>query len=244
MTRPRPARFGWRRLLVVAAAAASILLLATAAILGDPEALALGLLALAGIALLRFRGGLAGAVMLGLLFANNTFWTLSGSASNAFHGEEALDVLIPGVQAAVVFPGFLFAVGLIVGKQNPQAGVARARWVGVAALAFVVVMITVASLAGGEETRSVRADDLKLETNNTAFSETSLSADAGEVGIFVSNRDLFWHTFTIDALGLELRVPVKGERRITFRAKPGDYEFYCRIPGHKIAGMRGMLSVR
>jgi plastocyanin len=40
-----------------------------------------------------------------------------------------------------------------------------------------------------------------------------------------------------------LDVPVGGERRITFSAEPGSYEFYCRVPGHRQAGMVGTLRV-
>jgi uncharacterized cupredoxin-like copper-binding protein len=32
-------------------------------------------------------------------------------------------------------------------------------------------------------------------------------------------------------------------RSASFEAKPGTYEFYCRIPGHATLGMRGTLTV-
>jgi uncharacterized cupredoxin-like copper-binding protein len=60
----------------------------------------------------------------------------------------------------------------------------------------------------------------------------------------VSNSDLFWHTFTVDALGVSVQAPVGGEREITFDAAPGVYAFYCAIPGHALIGMRGTLTVK
>ena len=75
---------------------------------------------------------------------------------------------------------------------------------------------------------------------------TTLEATAsdGKVTIAVRNRDLFWHTFTVDALKLDLKVPVGRLRTATVDARPGTYRFYCRIPGHTSLGMRGTLTVR
>ena len=57
------------------------------------------------------------------------------------------------------------------------------------------------------------------------------------------NRDLFWHTLTIDALDVDLKAPVGRLRSATFDARPGTYSYYCRIPGHAALGMRGSLVV-
>ena len=34
-----------------------------------------------------------------------------------------------------------------------------------------------------------------------------------------------------------------GSSKVTVTLKPGTYEFYCPIPGHKAAGMEGTLTV-
>ncbi|HEV8164573.1 MAG TPA: plastocyanin/azurin family copper-binding protein, partial [Actinomycetota bacterium] len=60
---------------------------------------------------------------------------------------------------------------------------------------------------------------------NVRFDPTTLTAQGGKVTVAVRNRDLFWHTFTVDA-------------------KPGTYRFYCRIPAHAAVGMHGTLVVR
>ena len=62
--------------------------------------------------------------------------------------------------------------------------------------------------------------------------------------VSLANHDLFWHTFTIERLGVNLDVPVGGSRSVTFTAALGTYTFICRIPGHAAAGMRGTLTVR
>jgi plastocyanin len=85
---------------------------------------------------------------------------------------------------------------------------------------------------------------LLVESRNVAFDPTALTAPAGKVTVAMRNRDLFWHTFTVDALALDLRVPVGRLRAATIDARPGTYRFYCGIPGHATLGMRGTLTVR
>ena len=77
----------------------------------------------------------------------------------------------------------------------------------------------------------------------TAYSPTRLQARAGQTSFFVSNGDLFWHTFTVDRLHLDVGVPIGGGRHVRLTAPPGRYEFYCRVPGHRAAGMHGILTV-
>jgi plastocyanin len=94
------------------------------------------------------------------------------------------------------------------------------------------------------EAREAPPGALLVETRNVAFDPTALSAPGGKVTVAMRNRDLFWHTFTIDVFRLDLRVPVGRLRTATVDARPGTYRFYCSIPGHATLGMRGTLTVR
>ena len=94
------------------------------------------------------------------------------------------------------------------------------------------------------ETQVVPEGALEVETTNVAFVPDSLRGAGGELTVAVRNRDLFWHTFTIDALGVDLTAPVGRLRSVTFEAQPGTYSYYCRIPGHATLGMRGTITVR
>jgi plastocyanin len=80
--------------------------------------------------------------------------------------------------------------------------------------------------------------------DRSAFENDELEAEAGTVTVFLDNRDYFWHTFTIRALGVDLAVPVEASGRASFDAPPGTYRFVCAIPGHEAAGMVGTLTVR
>jgi plastocyanin len=63
------------------------------------------------------------------------------------------------------------------------------------------------------------------------------------VTVAVANHDLFWHSFTIERTAVSADVPVGGARRVGFALPPGRYRFYCRVPGHRQAGMVGTLEV-
>ena len=75
------------------------------------------------------------------------------------------------------------------------------------------------------------------------FSESQLTATGRAVTVRVTNHDLFWHTFTISELGIDLKLPVGGEKELTFTAPPGAYTYVCAVPGHATF-MRGTLTVR
>ena len=67
-----------------------------------------------------------------------------------------------------------------------------------------------------------------------------------KVGLTVVNGDGVEHDLTIDVLGLHSdHVAVKGESSsIAFTAEtPGAYPYYCTLPGHREAGMEGVLVV-
>jgi hypothetical protein len=55
---------------------------------------------------------------------------------------------------------------------------------------------------------TVPTADAALVADNVAFSISDLSIAAGEVTVSLANQDLFWHTFTIESLEVDLAVPV------------------------------------
>ena len=87
---------------------------------------------------------------------------------------------------------------------------------------------------------TVRQGDVEVVTQDIEFQDTSLTADAGEISVFVDNKDSTLHTFTIDELNVDLDIPASKSARITFQAEPGTYEFYC-IP-HE-SDMEGTIEI-
>src|SRR5207248_9880356 len=113
---------------------------------------------------------------------------------------------------------------------------------GLAALVVIMGVTTYAAVTGPGR-NAAAAGDLVISATNARFSTTTLTGDHGTVTVDFINNDLFWHTFTVTDLGVDIRLPVKGNQRASFNAAPGTYEFFCPIPGHKSIGMRGTLIV-
>jgi nitrite reductase (NO-forming) len=77
------------------------------------------------------------------------------------------------------------------------------------------------------------------------FNPGTLQVPAGrKVTLTLANEGTTDHDLTVDALGVKLQAgPGKvASGDFTFD-KPGAYDFYCTIPGHKQAGMHGTLTV-
>jgi plastocyanin len=79
-----------------------------------------------------------------------------------------------------------------------------------------------------------------------AYETQQLTAKAGTVSIEFANASPVEHDVTI-AEGSKIlgATPtfVGGKRTLTLKLTPGDYVFYCSVPGHKQAGMEGKLKV-
>jgi uncharacterized cupredoxin-like copper-binding protein len=90
-------------------------------------------------------------------------------------------------------------------------------------------------------TLTVKADpggDLK-------FTKGKLSARAGKVKIVMKNPASSGTEHGIAIGKKHGKIVAPGERTsVTKRLKPGKYSYYCPVPGHRAAGMKGTLTVR
>jgi plastocyanin len=234
----------WRHLLTYAALADLVVMVVVGIAVRDKEALAFAGAILIGILFLRIRSGLAGVVMLGVLSLDAAIFMLPAAASNSAHRGGFVDLLIPLSLGVISIAGLLAAIGSIFRHKRPEASRREAPVV----MQTIVAVFIVALIAGTVSQRTskaevARAGDVLVEMRNTAFLEKTLNAQGGSISVAVANHDLFWHTFTIDSLHVNVDVPIGANRRVTFNAPSGTYEFYCRVPGHKAAGMKGTLIV-
>jgi len=234
---------GWRRLTVVAALADAVVLFGYGVIRGDREALGYAVVMLVGLGLLRVGRGLLGLLVMTALFVNIQFWMFPAANGNATYRVGLVDLLIPGMLVAFSLAGLIGAVGATVHLRDPAAGRAAAGPTGVLAVVFVVASLGLVWAMTDAKAQAVPGGAIELQTVNIAFVPRSFRVNSGKVTVAVRNRDLFWHTFTIDALKVDVRAPVGRLRSVTFEAKPGTYTYYCRIPAHSTLGMRGTLTV-
>jgi plastocyanin len=235
---------GWRRMTVVAALANAVVLFGYGLTRGDREALGFAVVMLVGIGLLRVGTGLLGLLVLAALFVNVQFWMFPAANGNATYRVGLVDLLIPASLVAFSLAGFIGAVAGLVHLRDPDAGRGAAAATGIVAVLFIFASLGLVWAMTDAELQVVPEGALEVETSNVAFVPDTMGATGGEVTVAVRNRDLFWHTFTIDALGVDVRAPVGRLRTATFEAQPGTYSYYCRIPGHETLGMRGTLTVR
>src|SRR3954471_13520691 len=96
--------------------------------------------------------------------------------------------------------------------------------------------------AGGGQTIKLSADPSALK-----FDKSSLTAKAGKVTLQMANPSSLPHAVSIEGKGVDVdgkTVEKGGTSTASAKLKPGTYEFYCPVDGHRAAGMKGKLTVR
>lgn len=228
----------WRRLVGTAGVLAAGAMAMVSVAITDVE----GAVVAVGFAiatwLTRGRRSKLGAIGIALASAITLFFMSTAAVTNISVGSALSAVVISSGLTSVALLGLIAALGYLIQGASPSTAGPRAAVISSAlVLAALVAWGITSSRPDG------KTGDIHLVTEHVAFSNTEIAVPAGEITVVVENEDLFWHTFTIPELGVDLRIPVGAELSVTFEAPPGEYEFICDIPGHTEAGMRGVLRV-
>jgi plastocyanin len=117
-----------------------------------------------------------------------------------------------------------------------------------AALALTLTAaVGVAAIAGVATAARTATRNLSASGTTLAFNKRTLTAPKGQVQLVLTNRAPLRHNVAIRGNGL---APKKGKvvgqggvSRVTATVKPGKYTYYCSVPGHERAGMKGTLTV-
>jgi mono/diheme cytochrome c family protein len=83
--------------------------------------------------------------------------------------------------------------------------------------------------------------------DGTAFEYTKASGSAGQVTFVMPNKSPLVHDISIKGGGIDKKgneVPQGGTSTVSAVLKPGKYTFYCSVPGHEQAGMKGTLTIK
>lgn len=110
-------------------------------------------------------------------------------------------------------------------------------------------MSTKAEDTGGGSSGGGAAQTLRIAADPGGalkFDKDSLEAKAGKVTIVMDNPSSLPHAVEIEGNGVEAAgetVNKGGVSKATAEVKPGEYEFYCPVDGHKAGGMTGTLTV-
>lgn len=92
---------------------------------------------------------------------------------------------------------------------------------------------------------SAAARDHQVVATDNAYDVNEITVKPGDT-ITLSNEGFAQHDLNVDDLGIATDLLNNGDTMtitIPADAKPGDYEFYCSVPGHKELGMVGTITV-
>jgi plastocyanin len=78
------------------------------------------------------------------------------------------------------------------------------------------------------------------------FDKTTLDAKAGTVTINFDNPSSTPHGVGVQGNGVDKvsQTVTNSKTSVTVDLKPGTYTFFCPVPGHEQAGMKGTLTVK
>ena len=98
-------------------------------------------------------------------------------------------------------------------------------------------------------TKPIAAQGGKLTiaaTDGTAFESTVATAKAGQLTVVMPNKSPLQHNIALKGVsGAAGKVVSQGaSSTFTVTLKPGKYTFFCELPGHEAAGMKGTLTVK
>jgi plastocyanin len=106
---------------------------------------------------------------------------------------------------------------------------------------------------GGDHDHAVgivdaEAPEIELQASEFSYDVTNLEIEAGQpVTIVLHNDGFLEHDITIEgfeALGGAHTQPGEVAAFTVAIDQPGEYRYYCTIPGHLEAGMEGLLTVK
>jgi uncharacterized cupredoxin-like copper-binding protein len=103
--------------------------------------------------------------------------------------------------------------------------------------------VTPSSTAGGSRgaTVSVTESEFKLSPTNLTVKKS------GPVTFTVANAGKIPHSLSVEGQGTEKRIPGTiapgASQTLKITLKPGKYEWYCPVDGHKGMGMKGTITV-
>lgn len=235
-------RVGWQALVRGLAAGVFVAMGLVGLVSGDRETLVIAAGLLVANGLLRWRSGLAGTVVAGLVAADIAFWMLPAAATNLANGETVGAVFVPAALACGSVVLVVACAFELWDRRRPARARGRGPLFALGLGAAVLALATVAGLLGA--TDGPEAGDVEVVAHDTAFEPDHLEVDAGPTTFYVSNDDLFWHTFSINDTDVDVALATRGHQRVSVDLEPGTYELVCRVPGHESLGMTGTIVVR
>lgn len=172
-------------------------------------------------------------VVLGLGLGFMLVWTIEGIFSpSSFFDFTAGLMILPG---ALI--GLIGSIAALVAKRRGHLSVSAEGGERVAMHVITTVVAVAAVVSGiltiaGRSTASDATAAARSSLKEAKFHPKQYSVPGGSQ-IFVSNDDPFRHTFTVDALGIDVSFTPGSRKLVTIPATPGTYYLYCTLHAPK-----------
>lgn len=115
-------------------------------------------------------------------------------------------------------------------------------------LPLVAVMAGSAACSSGSGLPAVSgatAPKLELDATEMRYTPSSIAVAGGDVPVHLRNGGMVIHDLRIEGQPSLLLEASPGQTSTaTWRLDKGRYRIYCSLPGHRAAGMEGILEVR
>lgn len=145
----------------------------------------------------------------------------------------------PFVTTAIVIVFGLATVGLAVAAARRRP-LPLAPVFGGAGAVLVLAAIVAAVAAAGVDDDVAQPGDVTVVAEDFDYPEVvEVGADA--TGLLVENLDAGRHNLVVEGEVDAVELPAGTDTRVALDLEPGEYRFYCSVPGHD--GMEGTLRV-
>ena len=136
-----------------------------------------------------------------------------------------------------------------------QRSILRGRWLaGAAVIALLAGACGGGGSSGGDTSggggggaSGGQVVEIDVASSGFAYTETTATATAGHVVIKSMNPQSTGHDISLKGNGVDEHGDVVQDGGVSTidiaDLKAGTYEFYCSVPGHEAAGMKGTLTV-
>lgn len=235
---PATAGWTWKKLLTVATVLAIVGTVVTLVFAGFiPPLVLFVLLWIVGLVLLRTKEK-AGAILLLVVHLAHLALSLPFIIPILKVPASAVDFIITLFTLVASLVGLAAAIVVVMGRGDQPSPRALAS---AAAVVFVLGSAYSVYATVTYDSDEAQSGDVRMTTEDFEFSPSEIQADEGTVSVFIDNKDMTLHTFTIEnGPDVDVDIPAGKAVRVEFEAEQGEYEFYC-VP-HE-GDMEGTLQI-
>jgi uncharacterized cupredoxin-like copper-binding protein len=118
------------------------------------------------------------------------------------------------------------------------------------AAAVIAVGATLLAACGDDDASDLPAvegatsERMEVGATEMAFDPDAIAVEAGDVEVVLHNEGSVLHDIHIEDQSFLLEAPAGETVSDSLDLEPGRYQFFCGVPGHRQAGMEGVLEVR